>query len=142
MPTDAISAHGTILSFQPTPGGSFVEVGELGDITPPGLMRNEFDASVHNRDIDSWIMGILRREAIEVPVFFNKAVTSHASLRQLLISNTETGFMLENPDGDEWIGSGFVKGVVGASPVDGIQTANVTIRLSGDFFLNGILIGG
>jgi len=141
MATDALSSHGTILSFESTPGGAFVQVGELGDITPPGLMRNEFDASVHNRDIDSWITGILRREPITVPVFFNKAVTSHAALRTLLIANTETGYKLENPDGDVWIGSGFVKGIQGASPVDGIQTANVSIRLSGAFFLNGVLVG-
>jgi hypothetical protein len=142
MATDALSSHGTILSFQPTPGGSFVEIGELGDITPPGLMRNEFDASTHNRDIDSWVMGILRREPIAVNVFFNRNVTSHQSLRQLLIANTETGFKLDNPDGDEWIGSGFVKGIQGEQPVDGIQAATLTIRLSGDFFLNGVLIGG
>lgn len=142
MATDAISSHGTLLSFQATPGGSFSEVGELGDITPPGLMRNEFDASTHNRDIDSWVTGILRREAISVPVFFNKNVTSHAELRQLLIENTETGFRLDNPDGDVWIGSGFVRQLTGANPVDGIQTAQLTIRLSGDFYLNGTLIGG
>lgn len=141
MATDAISSHGTVLSFQPTPGGAFIEVGELGDISPPGLMRNEFDATVHNRDIDNWIMGVLRREPITVPVFFNRNLTSHAGLRQLLIDNEETGYRLDFPDGDVWIGSGFVKGIQGAAPVDGIQTGNVTIRLSGNFFLNGVEIG-
>jgi hypothetical protein len=141
MATDALSSHGTILSFQATPGGAFIEVAELGDITPPGLMRNEFDASIHNKDIDQWIMGILRREPITVPVFFNRALPSHSGLRQLLIANDETGFKLENPDGDEWIGSGFVRGLQGASPVDGIQTATLTVRLSGNFILNGVQIG-
>lgn len=141
MATDAISSHGTVLSFQPTPGGAFIEVGELGDISPPGLMRNEFDATVHNRDIDNWIMGVLRREPITVPVFFNRNLASHAGLRQLLIDNEETGYRLDFPDGDVWIGSGFVKGIQGAAPVDGIQTGNVTIRLSGNFFLNGVEIG-
>jgi len=141
MATDALSSHGTILSFQPTPGGAFIEVAELGDITPPGLMRNEFDASIHNKDIDQWIMGILRREPISVPVFFNQALPSHDGLRELLIANEETGFKLENPDGDEWIGSGFVRGLQGASPVDGIQTATLTVRLSGNFILNGVEIG-
>ena len=137
---DSLSSHGTLLSVELTPGGAFTEVGELGDLTPPGLMRNEFDASTQNVDIDSWITGILRREPVTAPVFFNRNNASHAGLRALLIANTLTGFKVDKPDGDEWVGSGFVRQITDAAPVDGIQAATLTVRLSGPFYLNGVLV--
>lgn len=137
----ALSGHGSILSFQSPPGGAFVELGELGDISAPGLMRNEFDATAQNADIDEWVVGVLRREPVSIPVFFNKAVTSHTQLRDLLIAGTKTGFKLEFPDGDSWVGSGFVRQIAGPSaPVDGLMTATVTVRLTGAMLLNGVTI--
>lgn len=137
----AISAHGTIIEHSPG-GAGFTEIGELGDFTLPGVMRNEFDATPHNRDIDSWVMGVLRRDPITFPVFFNSATNpEHVDLRQSIIDNSFDGFRVTFPDGDIWIGSGFVRQMQQTAPVDGLFTANVTVRLSGPMYLNGTLIG-
>lgn len=140
---DSISAHGTLLSFEAAGGGGFVEVGELGDTTDPGTMRNEFDVTTHNLDIDNWIMGVLRRDPLTVTVFWNGGVagTQHSAMRSAQIANDFVGFMVDFPDGDNWVGSGFVRQITRNQPVDGPQSAQVTIRLSGPFFLNGVLIG-
>lgn len=139
---DSISAHGTVLSFEATPGGGFTEVGELGDITDPGTMRNEFDVTTHNLDIDNWILGVLRRDPLTVTVFWNgPTAPNHDELRQAQIENRFVGFSMDFPDGDAWVGSGFVRQVTRNQPVDGPQSAQVTIRLSGPFFLNGTLVG-
>lgn len=140
MPQYAISSHGVILEHKPG-AGAFTEVGELGDLSLPGMTRNEFDATPHNRDIDSWVMGVLRRDPITFPVFFNKTEATHAALRAAIIANSNDGFRVTFPDGDLWLGSGFVKQVAQTAPVDGILTANVTIRLSGPMILNGTVIG-
>jgi len=143
--TIAISSHGTIIRRAPaaTPS-TFTVIGELGDITGPGLMRNEFDATPHNRDIDSFVMGVLRREPITFPVFFHKDNPTHdhlTGLENAIITNSYDGYKLTTPDGGEIILSGFVRNVDKTAPVDGIQTANVTIRASGPFVLNGVVIG-
>jgi hypothetical protein len=136
-----ISAHGTLIEVQETPGGSFTEIAELGDIQMPGLMRNEFDITSHNRDIDTYVLGVLRRDDVTFPMFFNKVIASQVILRTLLIANTTTGFRLTAPDGDVWIFSGGVKGMQQTNPVDGVQTANVSIRPTGEFILNGVEYG-
>lgn len=138
---DSISAHGAIFSFEATPGGGYVEVGEVGDIVDPGQMRNEFDVTVHGLDIDNYILGVLRRDPLTITVFWNRAVATHDAMRTALQNNTFVGFKMEYPDGDDWVGSGFVRQITRNQPVDGPQSANVQIRLSGPFYLNGVLIG-
>lgn len=136
-----ISAHGTIIEVEQTAGGSFVEISELGDLNMPGLSRNEFDITSHNRDIDTYVLGVLRREDVEFPMFFNAAITSQALLRTHLIANAIVGFRLSAPDGDIWIFSGGVKEMTQENPVDGVQMANVSIRPTGSFILNGTEYG-
>lgn len=138
---DSISGHGAIFSFEATPGGGYVEIAEVGDVTDPGAMRNEFDVTTQALDIDNYILGVLRREALTMTLFWNITNTGHAALRAALIANNFVGFKLEYPDGDDWVGSGFVRQITRNNPVDGAQSADVTIRLSGPFFLQGVLVG-
>jgi len=142
-----ISSHGTIVSFQPaaTPG-TFTEIAELGDIIEPGFMRNEFDITSHNRDIDTYALGVLRRDPLSFPLFFNKAIASQLLLRTAQLDSNPTtnmanGFMMTTPDGDTFIFSGGVKEMKGTAPVDGVRTANVVLRATGVFILNGVSYG-
>jgi hypothetical protein len=85
---------------------------------------------------------VLRREAITVPVFFNAATNpEHVALRQSIIDNSYDGFRITFPDGDVWVGSGFVRQLQQTAPVDGLYTGNVTIRLSGAMYANDQLLG-
>lgn len=141
---EGYSSHGTVISRQHTPGGAFTPVGEIGDITLPGLMRNEHETTSHNKDIDSYVGGVLRRQAPTFPIFFNADDPTHdaqVGLYNAIMENQFTGYRITQPDGFEWIFSGFVQNIQPTAPVDGVQTANVTIRPSGPMYVAGILVG-
>ena len=151
-----ISAHGFIFKVRPsipdpTVANAWVAnttytVTELGDIGGVGTTRNDFDITPHNRNIDSYIFGVARREVLTFPLFYNRAITEHRMLRTLQANNSVAtqmlnGFHLESPDGDVLIFSGGVKSMTFSYPVDGPQTAQVTIRPTGNYILNGIEYG-
>lgn len=139
---DSISSHGCIFSIETTPGGGYVEVGEVGDITDPGSLRNEFDVTTHGLDIDNYILGVHRRDPLTITVFYNHGGTSnHSALQDALDANTFMGFSMTQPDGNDWVASGFVRQITKNLPVDGPLSANVTIRMSGEFYRNGVLVG-
>lgn len=140
-----ISSHGTVIARKGAADPAFVDIGEIGDITMPGLSRNEFETTSHNQDIDSYVLGVLRREPVTFPIFFNKNDSTHnaaTGLQKAIIDNDVDAYRITQPDGQVWIFSGGVQAMTQAAPVDGVQTANVTIRPTGAFILNGIEVGG
>lgn len=141
-----ISSHGTIISMKPAGETTWTEIAELGDIQMPGFTKNEFDVSPHNRNIDSYVLGFLRRQPVTFPLFFNKAIDSHAMVQAAELDNDVTtnmrnGFRVQSPDGGDLLFSGGVKDMAQTNPVDGVQTANVTIRATGLFMLDGVIYG-
>lgn len=151
-----LSAHGTIIRCRPSiddptdadawTTGVTYEIPELGDIGGVGTTRNEFDITSHNRDIDAYIFGVSRRDVVTFPLFYNRAIVQHRMLRTLQANNDVTtqmanGFEVESPDGDLLIFSGGVKDMPFDYPVDGPQTANVSVRPTGNYILNGVEYG-
>lgn len=145
MSVNALSGHGTLIARAPQSAPTaFVTIAELGDITPPGLSRNEFDATSQQEDIDSYAIGVLRRTPISFPMNFipNDASQDHiAGLHNSMITKARDGWKLTYPDGTIWVGSGSITHLAATAPVDGKLTLNVSIRLSGKFTINGIVIG-
>lgn len=144
MSTNALSGHGTLIAFQPTPGGDFTTIAELGDITAPGLSRNEFDATTQNEDIDSYVLGVLRREPVTISMNFiptNTTMDHVTGLQKLIIDNTMTGFRFTYPDATAIIASGQVSAFKTNAPVDGKLSADVTVRFSGVMTIGGVTIG-
>jgi hypothetical protein len=144
-----LSGHGAKISRAPnaTPQ-TFTEIAEVGDITLPGLDHNEFEAMSHNRNIDAYVMGILRRDLFSIKLNFLPSDSTHDHLTGLIsaaITNPVPvdGFKIVFPDGvNEWIASGQVKSVNNiVLPVDGLSSADVGIRFSGYMWINGVLIG-
>lgn len=144
--TIALSSHGTFLARETSPG-VFEDIAEVGDLSLPGLTRNEFDATTHNRDIDAYIMGVLRREAFSFPLNFLPADPTHDHLTGLyaaIIANEINGYRITFPTaagGIEWILSGQVKQIVPKAPVDGKLSADVTLRFSGLMSIGGVVVG-
>lgn len=148
--TLARTSHGTIVAMQLVPGGAFTDIAELGDLNLPELSRNEFDASVQNRNIDDYVLGIPRRSALTVPLNFLPANGTHDHLTGVYyhhINNIITGYKITIPavaGGDAgivWIMSGQVKGIKPTAPVDGKLTAEVTLRFSGLYSIGGVSVG-
>jgi hypothetical protein len=128
------------------PGGAFTDIAELGDMTPPGLTRNEFDATTQEKDIDSYVLGVLRRGQFSQGVNFLPSNETHdhiQGVQKLLIDNTVTGFRITFPDSlsTRWIMSGQVQGFVPSAPVDGKLSATMTLRFSGRMYIGNTSAG-
>ncbi len=144
MSVNALSGHGTVIAVQLIPGGSFTDIAEQGDITPPALTRNEFDATTQLEDIDSYVLGVMRRSPVTVGMNFIPTEPSHdedTGLYSLMIDNVMTGWRFTFPDATVWIASGQVQNIQPTAPVDGKLSANVTIRFSGLMSINGVIVG-
>ena len=147
MSVNQKSGHGTMIAVQLTPGGAFTDIAEMGDITPPSLERNEFDATTQNEDIDAYVLGVLRRGLFSVPLNFIPDDNTHdhlTGMQALLIANTMTGFRVRFPQVSpplDWIMSGQVKAFNIGAPVDGKLSADTSIRLSGKMSIGGNIIG-
>lgn len=144
--TLAISSHGTLWFYEPTPGAAYVQIAELGDIVPPALTRNEFDATTQEKDIDAYVLGVMRRGAFTIPLNFLPLNSTHDHLTGLyyhMIKNIVAGHKVTFPvaGGYPWIMSGQIQNIVPNAPVDGKLSANVTVRFSGLMTINGVVIG-
>jgi hypothetical protein len=147
MSVNALSGHGTLIARQPnaTPG-VFTTIAELGDIAMPGLSRNEFDATTQNEDIDSYVLGVMRRASVSIKMNFITTDPTHDHLTGLISAmktNLYDGYRFTvNPLAPWiWICSGQVQKVDVMAPVDGKLSADVALRLSGKFSINGVIFG-
>lgn len=132
--TLAISSHGTLVAVQLTPGGAWTTIAEQGDVTPPELSRNEFDATTQEKDIDSHVLGVLRRGAFTQPLNFlpdNNTQDHLTGVFKLLKDNTVTGWRISYPDTTQWVMSGQVQALKPGAPVDGKLSLDMTLRFSG-----------
>lgn len=143
--TIAISSHGTLVARAPaaTPS-TYTTIAELGDLTLPGGMRNEFDATTQNINIDAYVLGVPRRSPLVLPLNFLNTDPSHDHLTGLwkaFWTNSIDGYRITPPDGVVYIMSGQVQHIDPKSPVDGKQAADVTIRMSGVMSIGGVTFG-
>lgn len=144
-----LSGHGAHIYRAPFAAPStFTEIAEVGDITLPGLDHNEFDALNHNTNIDAYVLGVLRRDLFTIKLNFLPADPTHDHLTGLMkaaVTNPVPvdGFRILFPDlVNSWVASGQVKAVNNiVLPVDGLMSADVSIRFSGRMVINGLLIG-
>lgn len=144
-----LSGHGGRLLRAPaaTPT-TFTEIAEVGDITLPGLDHNEFDGTSHNRNIDAYVLGVLRRDLFTIRIFILPTDPTHDHLTGLIKACTTNpvptdGWKMIFPDTvTTWVGSGQCKSVSNiVMPVDGLMSADVGVRLSDKMTINGVIIG-
>lgn len=145
--TLAISAHGTTLARAKAATPTvFANIAEVVDVTPPEFMRNEFDATTQDKNIDAWILGVLRRNAFTIAINYLPSDTTQdhiTGLLQAIITEPPPvdGYKITFPDGTVWVASGQCKAFQPTAPVDGKLAATVTVRLTGKMTINGIVIG-
>lgn len=149
--TTPLSSHGTLFQRAQTTPGVFVDIAELGDLGIPELNRKDFDASVHNRNIDSIVAGIFRRGAMTFPLNFipNDASMDHLTgLIKAIITEPcpIDGYRVRwpsplNTSAYDWVMSGQVLSLKPKAPVDGKLEIDATIRFSGLMSIGGVLIG-
>ncbi len=142
-----ISGHGTLIARAPQATPTvFTTIAELsGDIMVPDLTRKEIDSSAHNRDIDSYVLGMLRRSSITFPISYVASDGTHDNITGLYSAirlNSIDGYRITFPDGDVWVCSGGCSAIKKKAPLDGLLVADITVRPSGAFLINGMVIGG
>lgn len=141
---DGFSAQGTIIARSIDPnwppeapvGGavSFTDIAELKDTTPPNLTRNPLETTTHNEEDDAYLVGIRRHGDLTFQINFVPANATHdenTGLQQAWFDGTRDIYRITYPSGNAWLFSGFVTGFNVNAPVDGILTADVTIRPTG-----------
>jgi hypothetical protein len=151
--TQAVAGHGALIAVEQDPTGSpgvFTTIGELnGDITWPELSRGETEVTPHQDNIDSWVLGILRRGPLSFSVnwIYDEATHDHLTgLINAISENEVRGFRLRGPGGaadtDEWIASGQVQAITQTAPVrEGARTSDCTVRFSGPMIIDGVAFG-
>lgn len=127
--SNGISAHGTIIERNGIP------IAELRDITPPPLTRKSIETTTHNSDDDSYVIGIRRKGELQFAMnflpFSDPTHDSSTGLVGAWATGTKDEYKVNYPDTSWWLFSGFVTGIAPKAPVDGEQSANVSIRPSG-----------
>jgi hypothetical protein len=126
MMSNAISSHGTIVKR------NTVEIGEMRDITVPNLTRNTFDTSNQNDDDDSYVVGIRRKGDLSFALnWLQSDEVTHGTGSGLLKAYQDGSrdlYEIDFPDGSKWLFSGYLTGLAIKDPVDGVQSADVTIK--------------
>ena len=151
MSVNQKSGHGTLVAVQLTPGGEFTDIAEQGDQNLPEFSRNEFDATVQNENIDSYILGVQRRGSWSIPLNWIPDHNTHDHITGVYALHfgtngqaTMTGFRVTFPQVTPpvvWIMSGQIQSLKPLAPVDGKLSSDMAIRLSGLMSINGVVIG-
>lgn len=131
--SNAISGHGVSV----LKGG--VAIPELRNVTLPTLSRDVFEVT-RQADLDDVYKVGLRKHSdliLEINLLFNNA--SHDDLLDAWASGTIDTFDVNFPDGEQWSFDGYVTNVSPEAPVDGAQTARVTIHPSGTISFDPLL---
>lgn len=134
MPPLGISAQGTIVARQSAGAGSFTDIAELRDFTPPALSRNTLETTTHNEDDDAYVPGIRRHGDMTMTLNFvpDNATQDHLTgLQASWFAGDRDVFRITYPDGTIWLFSGYVTNFAPDAPVDDVLAVEVTVRPTG-----------
>lgn len=132
-----ISAQGTLLARAPqaTPG-TFTNIAELKNLTPPAIRRNPIELTNHNDLDDSWIVGIRRSGECTFNLNWLPTNATHDHLTGLTKARndgTKDEYKVTYPDGTGVRFFAYVTELGPTAPVDDALTASVTLRPTGTF---------
>ena len=136
MGANAVKSHGTIVARQAHGTGAFVDIGEITDITIGPYTRNPIEALSQTDEDDYYVVGMRRTGEMSFGINFNPTYASHDHVAGLIYSwenGLLEGWRITYPDVDTstLIVSGYITNIAPTAPIDGILTAQVTIRPTG-----------
>lgn len=138
MGLNAQASHGTIVARQDNGSGSFVDIGELGDITPSPLTRNPIETVSQNDDDDCYVVGMRRKGELTFNLNYDPNGSEHPELLASWQNGQLDGWRVTFPDDSYWIVSGYITGFNVTAPVDDKLSADITIRPTGaQIFVEG-----
>lgn len=141
--SSGLSSHGTLIAREISPG-NFTTIGELGDIAGPPLNRPSTEITPHNDQIDSYVMGVMKRGEVTFPINFVPSDGTQDHLTGLVKAMSDKaldGYRITWPDSTTWIFSGYVQNFGPGAPArEGNLSADVTLRPSGGHIIEGVSI--
>lgn len=125
-------AKGTIL--QKKTGETFDTIANIMSITPPNMQRDALETTKHN-DEDRWrtfLPGLINPGEVSLSVTYDPNDTTHDFLSELN-SPTVSDYKIVLPVavGEEFAFKAFLTSFEQTAEVDGLQGADVTLKLSG-----------
>lgn len=115
-----------------TASATFVTIGELTKVTPPGYARNKIETSTHNDGTESYILGILRQKDAAFTINYVAADATHAVMLTDMLNNTKANWKVLFPSGTQFDGSARLQQFqLADAPVDGAQQADMAICWAG-----------
>jgi len=134
----AYSSFGTLLQVDDGGGVSFTTIAHVRDITGPAMTTDVEDVTSHSSagGFEEIIPTLKHAGEVTFDVLFDPNDATHdgsTGLVSLQNSRAKRSFRMIMPTSPakRWNFQGYITSVSVAAPVAGVQTASVTIRISG-----------
>lgn len=145
MPTSAIAAYGTLLKRGSSPSGtnntgSYVTIAEVKSIKGPSIEVSTIDVTTHSSaasgNYREFIPSLIDAGEIELDLNWTPADTTHANIWTDLTSRTKRDWWLQTTANAAGASanlqfSGYVVGFPKEFPTDDVQSATITIKITG-----------
>jgi hypothetical protein len=144
---DAYDSYPLLIARAPSASPTvFTTIASLEAITFPEVSSTETDASIQNKLADIYVMSsLLRRKPATFTMNFLPADATQDHLTGLYaakLANSLDGYKFTHAaSGLIWIPSGFVQAILPKSPFEGKLQADVTLRFTGPWLMNGVVCG-
>lgn len=134
-----IAGYGTALAWDPAGGSSYTSIGQVQDISGPGLARDSIDVTTHDSP-NAWrqfIKGLKDGGELTFDIVYDPALATHAASAGLLSDFTSQTVIpnwritFPNTGATVWTFPGFLTGFEEGAPVDDYLSASVTVKVSG-----------
>ncbi len=115
-----------------TASATFVTIGEITKVGPPGFSRNKIETSTHNDGTESYILGILRQKDASFTINYVGADTTHLAMLNDMLNNIKANWKVLFPSAVQFDGLARLQMFqLADAPVDGAQQADMSICWAG-----------
>ncbi len=132
------SGYGVVLRWDPAGGSSYTAIGQIFEITPPGVSRTAIEVTEHD-GTDSWkefIKGLKDGGELTFGVVYDPVLATHDATTGVLSDwdedTTIPNWQLVFPDAGSttWSFPGFITNTSIATPIDEKMSMSVTVKIS------------
>ena len=118
---------------------AFTTIAGVQDVDGPDLSgTDEYDATHHSSTGKEYVQGLKDAGELSFPLVYDSDDTQQAALQAAGVADTLTNFQILLPDTGATLlaFAGRVKSFKFNAPVEGVLTANVTVRISGSITIS------
>jgi hypothetical protein len=128
------SALGTVLRRWNVATAAFVAVAQVGELQPPALAMDVADSTDHDNNWRESLATLKDLGEVTMTLHFDPNLAGHVALITILFARSVEFWELEFPDADDsiWQFNALVTRFQPMTPVDGMMTASVTLRGTGE----------